>query len=383
MALSAHGETFLLRGGGRLEGEHLNAQRAPADAYQIRTPLGVRLALSPSQVLRVVVKTDVQKQYDELLPAVASTAEAQWQMAEWCKEAGLLSERKRHLAEVIALDPDHEEARGALGYLRIGSKWMTQEEFFTSQGYVRSGGAWKLPQHVELEAAERARELAEKRLRADIRNWIEQIVKGRNTEEAQRRLNAIRDPLAGPALAEILSDDGQPKDVRLMCLDLLGKLPPGLANAHLIALSIDDKDAEIRDRCLDELKRGGSATAVDVFIALLASKDNKKVNRAATGLERMEDGYATLSLINALVTTHEYLIVPRGGGPGGLNFDSSGGLNVGGKPKKVKQDKQNASALSALVKLNPGANFQYDEDAWRKWYTDTFTTTKVDLRRDP
>jgi hypothetical protein len=383
LASVVHGETFLLRSGGRLEGEHLNAQRAPADPYHVRTPLGLRMALSPSQVLRVVIKTDVQKQYDELLPTIANTAEGHWQMAEWCKEAGLLDERRRHVAEVIALDPDHAEARAALGHLRVGTGWMTQEEFFTSQGYIRSGGAWKLPQHVELEAAGRARELGEKKLRADIRNWIDQIAKRRNAEEAQRKLNAIRDPLAAPALSELLGDDEQPRDVKLLCLDLLSRLPPGLANARLIALAIDEKDDAIREKCLDELKRSNLPAITDVFVKFLTHKDNKKVNRAAYCLEQMGDPEATLPLIGALVTTHEYLITPAGGGQGSLNFSSTGGLNVGGKPKRVKKDLPNSAVLGALVKLNPGANFEYDEDAWRKWYTEAFTTTKVDLRRDP
>jgi hypothetical protein len=382
-APAASGEVFLLKSGGRLEAEHLNAQRKPADPYLIRMESGVRLALAPSLVARVVVKTDVQKQYDELAAAVANTAEGHWQMAEWCKEAGLLEERKRHLTQVVSLEPDHEEARGALGYMRVGSAWMTQEEFFTSRGYFRSGGAWKLPQHIELEAADRDRELTEKKHRRDINKWVEQIAlrKG-NADEARRNLLNLRDPLAAKGLAEVLADDGQPRDVRLLCLEQLAKLPPGLAAATLIKLAMDDKDANIRDRCLDEIKRGVSHAAVAFFVTQLASKDNKRVNRAAECLERLDDGAATLPLINSLVTTHQYMTVPSGGG-GGLSFNSAGGLNVGGKPQKFKRDHQNAAALSALVQLNPKVNYQYDEAAWLKWYNSQITTSGVDLRRDP
>src|SRR5687767_15777601 len=42
LPLPARGEVFLLRTGGRLEAEHLNTERAPADPYFLRTPLGVR-----------------------------------------------------------------------------------------------------------------------------------------------------------------------------------------------------------------------------------------------------------------------------------------------------------------------------------------------------
>lgn len=383
LAPAVRGEVFLLKSGGRLEAEHLNAQRKPADPYLIRMESGVRMALAPSVVARVVVKTDVQKQYDELAAAAASTAEGHWQMAEWCKEAGLLEERKRHLTQVIAFNPEHEEAHAALGLLKVGSRWMTQEEFFTSRGYVRSGGAWKLPQHVELEAADRDRELTEKALRRDIIRWVEQIAERKSgADEARRNLQNVRDPRAGKALAEILGDDEQPKDVRNLCLDQLAKLPPGLAAATLIKLAMDEKDGNLRDRCLDELKRGIPHGAMAFFVTQLDSKDNKRVNRAAECLERLGDADATLPLIKALVTTHQYIIAPAGGGQGSLSFSSSGGFNVGGKPQKVKRDSKNSAVLSALTSLHQNVNHSYDEDAWMKWYNAQFTTSGVDLRRD-
>jgi HEAT repeat protein len=380
---SARSEVFLLKNGGRLEAEQLNAQRKPADPYLVRTEVGVRLALAPSLVQRVVVKTDVQKQYDELVVAVANTAEGHWQMAEWCKEAGLLDERKRHLTQVVTLEPDHEEARAALGYLLVGSRWMTQEEFFTSRGYVRSGGAWKLPQHIELEAADRDRELTEKKLRRDIHRWADQIVERKSTaDEARRNLLNLRDPLAVPALAEVLADDDLPRDVRLLCLDQLAKLPAGPAAATLTRLAMDDKDGNIRDRCLDELKRGIPHGAAAFFVTQLTSKDNKRVNRAAECLERLGESEATLPLISALVTTHQYVVMPAGGGNGGIGFNSAGGFSVGGKPQKFKRDLQNSSVLAALVSLNPNVNHHYDEEAWRRWYNSQVTTSGVDLRRD-
>src|SRR5687767_12000743 len=148
----AEAEVFLLRSGGRIEGELLNPAREPGSPYQVRTGDGLRMALSEAQVSRVVVKSDLQKQYDELRPKVVNSALGHWDMAEWCKEAGLFDERKRHLTSVITLDPDHKAARTALGYSEIGGRWMTQEEFMQSQGYVRSKGAWRSQQEVELEA---------------------------------------------------------------------------------------------------------------------------------------------------------------------------------------------------------------------------------------
>src|SRR4029079_15345572 len=102
----------------------------------------VRLALADGAVSRVIAKTDLDKQYEAQLPKLEKTAQAQWAMAEWCKEAGLTEQRRRHLQAVIGLDPNHAEARKALGYQKHGSRWLTQEEFMQSGRYARTQGSW-------------------------------------------------------------------------------------------------------------------------------------------------------------------------------------------------------------------------------------------------
>ena len=46
-------EVFVLKSGGRIEGEHLNPQRTPGQAYLLRTGEGIRLALAEGAVQRV------------------------------------------------------------------------------------------------------------------------------------------------------------------------------------------------------------------------------------------------------------------------------------------------------------------------------------------
>src|SRR5262245_25430184 len=97
---TARAEVFVLKTGGRIEGQHLNPQRDRGQAYEVRTENGVRLSLADSAVARVIVKSDIDKQYEAALARLESTVDAQWNMAEWCKEAGLVQQRRRHLQEV-------------------------------------------------------------------------------------------------------------------------------------------------------------------------------------------------------------------------------------------------------------------------------------------
>jgi hypothetical protein len=386
----ARGEVFVLKSGGRIEGEHLNPDRQPGQPYHVRTDDGVKLALADSAVQRMIVKTDLDKQYEALLTRLANTTEAQWNMAEWCREAGLTEERKRHLQAVIAIDPNHVEARKALGYQRFGSRWLTQDEHMQSLGYVRYKGTWRLKQEIEIDSRELEAELTTKKLRKDIRMWFEQVASGgRLADVADRNLNALNDPAAAPALAEILGDAEQPRAVRQRCLTILAKLPPGLATGTLVRIAMNDHDDNLADACLEELKRHGAHSVLPTFVAELKNKDNARVNRAAECLSVLGDKDATLPLINALVTEHKFVVQQGSGPPGSMTTTFSpngspggGGLSMGGKPKIVKRQLQNAAVRDALTTLYPDVNHQYDVDAWRAWYTQSQTTSNVDLRRD-
>jgi hypothetical protein len=393
---SARGEIFVLKSGGRVEGEFLNPEREPGSAYQLRTGEGLRLNLDESQVHRVIVVSDLEREYEAELPKVANTVDGHWAMAEWCKDAGLIERRKRHLAEVIRLDPDHKEARTALGYSLYGGKWMTQEEYLTSQGYVRYKGGWWTAQQKALDIRNENRELAQKELRKQIKIWLGQLG-SKHDGIARAGLAQVHDEAAAPALAEILGDADQPRSARLLCLEILNRLPPGLATLTLVKLAMDDPDDDLRDKCLDELMRQGSDSVLTAFTSELRSKkeshysSNARVNRAAYCLQRLGDKDATLPLIEALVTDHFVIIDPAsssGGMPINLNMGNGpgqgglGGLNVGSKPKKVKGKVNNPFVLGALTSMYPGVNYHYDIDDWKKWYIETYTSTSVNLRRD-
>jgi hypothetical protein len=398
---SALGEIFVLKSGGRIEGEHLNPQRAAGQPYQLKAEGGLRLALAENTVARVIIKSDVEREYEVRFPGVPNTVEGHWEMAEWCQEAGLTDERRRHLAAIIAIDPNHAEARRVLGYTLYGSRWLTQNEFLQSQGYVFHKGSWRLAQEIELELRNRERELSIKGFRQDIRTWLEQAgTSSRHAANAERSLNEIRDANAAPALADILGDARQPRAARLRCLEILGRLPPALATATLIKVAMDDRDDTIRDRCLDELIRGGLHLAGPGFLNELKVEKNSKnfkieqnwrVNRAAYCLARLGFTDATLPLINALKTDHQEVVQQGNGGGGGgmpLSFGSGGpgggmgSFGVGGRPKVRITTRENSGVRDALAQLHAGVNHQYDAAAWKRWYIQKFTTTNVDLRRD-
>jgi hypothetical protein len=381
LAIRSEAEVFLLKSGGRIEAEQLNQQRERGQPYQLRTSDGLRLALADNAVARVIVKSDIDKQYEALAAKLENTVEGHWNLAEWCKEAGLPEQRKRHLQAIIALDPNHEDARKALGYQRFGSRWLTQDEHMQSLGYMKYKGAWRLKQEMEIASRQEQQELAVKKMRKDIRMWFEHVASGgRLADAANRNLNAIHDPEAAPAIAELLGDSQQPRAVRQRCLDILAKLPTIAATPTLVRIALTDSDANIQDGCLDMLKAQGPHLVLPVFLAELKNKDNARINRAADCLARLGDKSATLPLINALVTEHKFTI-QAGSGAGSITA-GPGGFSTGKSAMVIKKQLQNSSVRAALTSLYPGVNFSYNSDEWRAWYVKTQTTSTIDLRRD-
>lgn len=388
--MEVRADTVHLKNGGQIEGELLNPERTKDDMVLVRVAAGGRVALAPNQVQRVVRKSDAQIEYETKLPKVPETAEGHWEISEWCREMGLISQRRTHLEKVIAISPDHEKARVALGYSKASGTWLRPEEFMRKQGYILHKGTWKLAQQVEIEENTSEWEQSVRDWRKKLHVWLDQL-DGRKAEEARKNLQLIRDPAAVPSIVDILVNSDWPVSVRVTMLDLLEKLPTGDATGALIQVALNDKNDNLRDRCLSLLRRNSPAAALSAFTKELKSKDNKVINRAGYCLQQLQLPEATIPLIDSLVTSHKFM-VQQGGGPGQMSAafgggadgtgsgNGLGGLGMGGKPKIIKQDLQNPAVLAALTSLYQGINFGYDQQAWKRWFISQ-QSGNVNLRR--
>ncbi|MBW3597974.1 MAG: hypothetical protein KY475_11945 [Planctomycetes bacterium] len=377
-------DTFVLTNGGSIEGRLLNPDESADAGYVVEVKGGGRLTLAPDLVESVAALSPAEKRYHEILPRMPQTVDGLWTMAEWCREAGLDEERAAHLEDLLKLEPDHKGARAALGYTKVDSRWVLPDEHMRSLGYVRFEGGWRLPQEIEIRQREERIADAENQWRRNVRILRSQVGKRRGPESLAQ-LQAIRDPLAAPALAELLNEETRP-EMPMLYIDVLGRLNHPAATAALIRHSLENGDERVRDVCLDHLARRGDRGAVSAFIKALDHKDNAMVNRAAVGLARMNDPQSIVPLIDALTTKHKQLLAPPGP-PGGIGASFSpggggGGLSMGGKPKIVEREVQNPTVLQALTVLT-GTHHGFNKAAWKAWYAAQNTPPSVNLRREP
>ncbi len=373
---------IVLRNGGRLRGD---VRRSKNDAaYIIQLSTGSRIKVHERKIRKIIDDSPELKRYSEFLRDMPDTAAGHWTMATWCKENSLKSQALFHQQLVLRHDPNHADARRALGYSMLNGRWTKPEEFMAQQGYKRYKGEWKLPQQIELLERQREIELAQKKWRRDLklwRTWLE----GRRVGEAREQIKRIKDPAAVPGLGEMIQRESSP-EVREMYVDVLGRIGNSGSVSILIGTALNDSDLEVRIRAIDSLREVGRAPAVQAFSGALRSKDNRVVRRAGVALGRLRDPDAILPLIDALVTRHETIVQPTSAlNPSfSQNADGSGGmsgLNLGGGPKRIVRDRKNQSVLEALISLTK-QNYQFSKTDWKNWYIRQHEPGEVNLRRD-
>lgn len=104
-----------------------------------------------------VRKKSFMEEYEERLAALpVDDAEAVFEFARWLESRDWQERAYRAYQEVVRIDPDHREARLALGYRRFEGEWLSPDEVKRRQGLVEFHGQW----YTKHELAELKKQLA-------------------------------------------------------------------------------------------------------------------------------------------------------------------------------------------------------------------------------
>jgi hypothetical protein len=368
--LPARADIFMLESGGRVDGEWLNREEQPATKYLVRTADGVTLTLPLAQVRETIRQSQAEIEYAKKAPAAADTVAAQWELAEWCRKCGLPRQRQTHLRRIVDLDPNHQQARYALGYQYLQGQWITRSDFRRQEGYEFYRGKWRTPQEIEILETQARTELAEKEWLARLRRWRRDLADPERAKAAYESLTAIKDPVAVRPLGEYFARE-RIRQVKMLYADILASINTTEAVAVLVDRTLGDLDEEVFHYCLDRLVQLQPPRAADPFVAALKDRSNHRVNRAAAALARLQDHSTISPLIDALITTHMRMMPGRPGTSADsttTTFSDDGTLMKQGEgPQVVIVHVQNQPVLDALTRLT-GVNFEFDQRAWRYWH---------------
>ena len=112
-------------------------------------------------------------------------AQASYELGLWARAAGIEVEALILFKQAITIDPDHEFARRALGYIRYQGRWMTDSEVKKAMGLIEFENQWVTPAGKEAIITARTLE-KERRLLAEERQKLE-AERADSREEYSRR----------------------------------------------------------------------------------------------------------------------------------------------------------------------------------------------------
>ena len=295
------------------------------------------------------------------------TVEGQWELAEWCRKNGLAKQREVHLRRIVELDPNHQQARFALGYQFLKGEWITRSDARRQEGYEFYRGKWRTPQEIEMLEIARAERTGREGVAGascGAGGGIWTTANGRSWRMS--RWSAINDPIAVRPLGECFCRE-RVRSVKYLYADILARINTDEAITVLVERALGDPDEEVFYYCLGKLAQLQPPHVSDPFVAALKDNDNARVNRAAIGA-----GAAARQVGHFAADRrpgHDALAGDRYGRstrPPALAAAHRRMERATGWSCKIYHV-HNQPVLDALSKLT-GADFGFDKAAWRYWY---------------
>jgi hypothetical protein len=197
LAVPALADVVHLKSGGTLEGQ---VTRTP-DGVVVKLPAG-EVRISNDAIARIEKKPAVLDEFQKRAAALKrGDVAAHFALAQWAQNKRLKTQARDLFQRVIALDPNHAQARHALGYRLVGGQWLTEEQQMKARGLVKHDGQWMTPEaagklralKVELEVARERRLAAEaelKRAQSELEHAAKEPAYGENPYD---RYYATRD----------------------------------------------------------------------------------------------------------------------------------------------------------------------------------------------
>jgi len=194
---------------------------------------------------------DTLIEYRRQRAGAARTVDGHWDLAEWCRKHGLDEQRRAHLTAVLDIDPDHDRARKALGFTRVGPFWQSKQE-------------------------QTRRKQDAQRIQRNLKRWqprIERIcrdlmsTKIQQKSAAMKRLEDISDPSAIPALEWGIAQNG-PAMANLV-IDRLGHITHTEATMALARQAVFSQWKSARALAAEKLKTRNFEHFVPAVLAVV------------------------------------------------------------------------------------------------------------------
>ena len=339
----------------------------------------------------------LEREYIDRLLTMDDSPPAHIALARWCEGVGLAEKARTHFNEALFRDPDNKDARAALGFVRRGMEWVKTGED-PAVGADASAFGRLAPAPVDLEH----RRNLERRIQGIYTSYLGATDDETWTEGAREML-MVRDPAAADIVHRVLAA-GDERTRRLMC-DVLGQLPGPESARRLVCVLFQDPAEPVFHAALEAIDMRSDDYCVGALLNGLNGSE-QVLRRAAYALGELGEWDSVPRLIGRLKTPEPRIKTydaPRRGsaadGPGAYYFSGTiityiadvepvvaegavafnpvigaipfGACIVVENPRvtihrTIIEIVHQPRVREALQKIT-GRDFEYDEDAWRRW----------------
>ena len=380
-------DLFQLKSGRTIEGE---VEKDLGDKLLVRLAIGT-LEIDKKDIVSQTPGETPWRRYEKEKLKHPDTPAGHYDLAQWCHKHGLRGKELEHLRKTIKLDPNHENARLALGHVKTKGKWIDPRKRKKEEEKAD-------PQRAEQERQEQV----DKLVREIVTKYFVRVkaiytdrFQGKSPSDAKfidgrKQLLAIQDPLAIPAISNVLYKGSEP--VRRVMIECLSQFLQDEATMNLLVISVMDNSPEIRKLAAVELIPRKDERLVDRLRDALASSDENTLRNAAAALGILKARSAVPDLINVLSReTKQLVVVTRpvflrrvsstfGGGTTVLVDDQQYYYRpdrIGVVDPEVVMGTETSTEVQtvsiyrtevqeALISIT-GENHGFDGDAWAKW----------------
>jgi hypothetical protein len=401
----ARADQIVLRSGGELEGVVIPDPLGREGIVGVLTDRTVTpLPLKQEQIARVIEKTGPLRDYVARLKTTQATAQAHFELGQWCQERGLPGPAEIQYLRAAEIDPKFVPAREQLGHVLVGDTWMTREEAREAQGLVSHNGRWVTP--VEKDRRRTSEETSAQRLALTRR--FQSLLSALKSDKpdvrrmAEVELSQVEEIEAVDPLIQVFAREFA--QIRVLLYRTLERIEGREATSAIVAQYLIESDPALRAVALEILLRRPQAEVVPRLLLALRSKRPSQIGQAATALAELNAKETVPNLLAVLAPHRDRIVyvpveVRSSGGPGlfagqavtyaaqavpvtapgavaynivpGQVYDGVAVGNVGGsrivpQARFVRDVFPNREVHEALVRLT-GQDFGYDIVAWRRW----------------
>ncbi len=249
-ASSAWADEVVLTSGAVIEGKVIDL----GDSIKV-VKSNASIVYPKSMVREIRPKKTAEELYEEQARALKDAdLDGHLKLGRWCAERKLAKEAVAEFRKVIALSPDHEEARKGAGYQKVGAAWMTEDQANEARGLVKHKGRWMTPQEKSLDVALEEQKELDRLISEQVKALLE---KTRSADEKRREEGAaglakIDDKFkVKQYLAAIPSSS---KHTRKFVYEELARMKEPAAAKPLVRRALWDDELDLRDAAYEALK---------------------------------------------------------------------------------------------------------------------------------